>query len=319
VIMRTTDGGLSWTRQYTSPILLYGLAVADAQHAWVTGEHSTILYTSNGGQTWVTQTVPITLPTDMILKTTAVDAATAWIIANASQGFYILRTTDGGAHWVIQKEVDFTVGVASWIDAADAQNAWVVGGYSASRAKGAATVGKMGFIYHTNNGGQTWDLQLETPDDPVQQIVIGVDAVSANVAWAAGREGVYRTLDGGANWTYWLTWGGVTDANHVDSVEGGNRVWVSGDNFRVQYTDKGLLPALSVNDWEERTPNGIGRKVAFKVDFVDAQTGWIAGGNFGGDPGGVLARTCNAGLSWDWTTWQELDPISNVAMVHSAP
>lgn len=37
-----------------------------------------------------------------------------------------------------------------------------------------------------------------------------------------------------------------------------------------------------------------------------------------GDPGGVLARTCDGGLSWQWHVWQEFDPIESVAMAPEA-
>jgi photosystem II stability/assembly factor-like uncharacterized protein len=324
VILRTTDGGLNWTRQYTAPIDLSGLAAPDAQHAWVTGDHGTILRTSDGGQTWLTQTVPITITTqDAGLKVTAVDANTAWAIANpqgqAGSHFYVLHTADGGAHWAIQADIQIGFGLASWIDAADPQNVWIGGGHTASLAAQSEAADKGGFIYHSTDGGQTWRLELETPSAPVNQVIIGVDAVDANVAWAAGREGVYRTVNGGDQWEYSHSWGGAADANHVSSVNGGRQVWVSGDNFTVQYTDQGLTPNLADIAWQNRTPLDIGRKVAFKVDFMDAQNGWIAGGDFGGDPGGVVAYTCNGGLSWGWQTWQDLSPIWQVAMVPNKP
>ena len=109
------------------------------------------------------------------------------------------------------------------------------------------------------------------------------------------------------------------DANHVDSIDGGARVWVSGDNFNVKYTDKGLSPNLTVDDWVDLTPQGLMSKVAYKVDFIDARHGWIAGGAFGADPGGVLARTCDGGVSWKWQVWEEFDPIRIVGMAPVAP
>ena len=314
VVMRTEDGGLTWTRQYTAPHDLDGLAVIDAQHAWVTGMNRTVLVTADGGQTWQPRPLPAFVPATTRIKVTAASAQTAWIIATvdgAPDGAgYVLRTRDGGLTWDTQLQAPVGPGGFSWINAADEGHVWAVGGYSA--ALSAAPRIDPGFIWHTANG-QDWSKQAE----PAAGIVIGVDAVNANVAWAAGRQGVHRTLDGGNRWDFYELFI-MSDANHIDSVEDGAKVWASGDSFQVYYTDQGLNPNLTAQDWQNRTPAVLGNKVAFMVDFIDAQNGWIAGGAFGGSVGGVIAQTCDGGLTWQHQAWPELGSVERVEMAPTA-
>ena len=245
---------------------------------------------------------------------TAATARTAWVITTVDGApdntAYVLHTQDGGLTWDVQVQTAVGPGGFSWINAADQEHVWAVGGYSA--ALRAAPNIDAGFIWHTANG-RDWSKQTE----PAAGIVIGVDAVDANVAWAAGRQGVYRTLDGGTRWDFYDLLA-MADANHIDSVEGGAKVWMSGDSFNVFYTDKGLSPDLTAQDWQNRTPTVLGDKVAFMVDFIDAQHGWIVGGAFGGNIGGVIAQTCDGGLTWQHQVWPDFQQIEKLEMAVTA-
>jgi photosystem II stability/assembly factor-like uncharacterized protein len=317
VILHTADGGLTWSRQYTSTLLLNGLAVGDRLHLWSVGDGGTILHSADGGATWQRQQLPASLPaTTPVNRITATSATKAWAAVKTGDGVnntaYVINTLDGGATWGVQASFDVGPGWINWIDAADANNIWAVGGRTTSLAGQAAGADGAGFIYHSADGGRTWRLELEAPLGPV----IGIDAVSATVAWAAARQGAFRTLDGGATWAYFDIV--ATDANAVDSI-GGEKVWVSGDYFNVLYTDKGLAQPLAQENWQDRSPAVLKSKVSYAVDFIDASNGWIAGGLMGADLGGVIARTCDGGLSWAFSRWEEFDPIRTVQMVPPAP
>lgn len=314
VVMHTTDG-VTWTRQYTSTLRLTGLAVVDAHNMWVTGEGGTILHSSNGGATWQKQAPPPELAAANINNITAAGSKVAWAVSTISGGTgtssgtgYVLGTKDGGATWAIQGRVPTLEGWINWISAADANNVWFGGGTTSSLAAQAGDAVGPGFIYHSGDGGRTWQLQLTAESGPV----IGIDAVSATTAWAAGRSAAYRTLDGGQSWETYSIF--ATDANHVDSI-GGKYVWVAGDYFVVMYTGDGLAQPLPPNAWQDRTPLAANSKVAYAVDFVDTMNGWIAGGIFTGDAGGVVARTCDGGINWQVSRWQDLDPIRTIQMV----
>lgn len=313
VIMHTVDG-INWARQYTSTLKMSGLAVVDAQSLWASGEHGTILHSVDGGSSWQKQAVPQALASADINSISAVSSKIAWAVAavtdplDATNKGYVLGTKDGGATWAIQTSVPTQKGWINWISAADANNVWFVGGTSASLAGQSASATGDGYIYHSGDAGLSWQQQLTAESGPV----IGIDAVSPTIAWAAGRSAAYRTLDGGQTWTTYPVV--ALDANHVDSI-GGKYVWVSGDYFTVMYTDDGLAQPLPLNAWQDRTPKAANAKVAYAVDFVDTMNGWIAGGKFTSDAGGVIARTCDGGINWQLSQWADLDPIRIVQMV----
>jgi photosystem II stability/assembly factor-like uncharacterized protein len=59
-------------------------------------------------------------------------------------------------------------------------------------------VGELGRIFHTTDGGQTWERQ----DAGTKRPLLAIACVDARTVWIAGKEGiVYGTTDGGATWT----------------------------------------------------------------------------------------------------------------------
>ena len=59
-------------------------------------------------------------------------------------------------------------------------------------------VGELGRIFHTTDGGQTWERQ----DAGTKRPLLAISCVDARTVWIAGKEGiVYGTTDGGATWT----------------------------------------------------------------------------------------------------------------------
>jgi photosystem II stability/assembly factor-like uncharacterized protein len=76
-------------------------------------------------------------------------------------------------------------------------------------------VGELGRVFHTADGGATWERQ----DAGTKRPFLAVACVDARTAWIAGKEGiVYGTTDGGATWRP-----AATGSNrHVFSVEFAN-------------------------------------------------------------------------------------------------
>src|SRR5262245_62815385 len=58
-------------------------------------------------------------------------------------------------------------------------------------------VGELGRIFHTADGGQTWERQ----DAGTKRPLLAISCIDARTVWIAGKEGiVYGTTDGGATW-----------------------------------------------------------------------------------------------------------------------
>src|SRR5207244_3066429 len=116
----------------------------DANTGWAVGGSGTILATTNGGNTWVAQSCPVT---NDLTSVVFADTKNGWITtfygSNASG--YILRTTDGGNNWVIQQQAPYPdlTGLQA-ISFGDANTGIAVGDY--------------GITLVTKDGGNTWSL-----------------------------------------------------------------------------------------------------------------------------------------------------------------
>jgi len=93
-------------------------------------------------------------------------------------------------------------------------------------------VGELGRIFHTTDGGETWERQ----DAGTKRPFLAIACPDARTAWIAGKEGiVYGTTDGGATWTE-----AKTGSNrHVFALEfaGRDRGHGAGDFGTMIHTD----------------------------------------------------------------------------------
>jgi photosystem II stability/assembly factor-like uncharacterized protein len=151
-ILRTTDGGVTWTPQDPGtlyPTAFYAVSFADANHGMALGFEETcdspcalVMRTTDGGATWT-----MSLGTYLIqLSGLSVSGAnTATVVGSAddyscSCGGYglILRTTDGGATWSLQ----------------DSGQSWGLTAVSFVDANIGTVIGGGGAILRTNTGGR---------------------------------------------------------------------------------------------------------------------------------------------------------------------
>ena len=182
-IVKSTDGGRSWSVQYEHPwSFLEGVEVIDAQTVYAVGYEpgpggigGFVVKTTDGGLSW-----NLTLIGAAQDDLEFVDALTGWTV-----GGDVKKTTDGGQTWVSQFNVGGSCCYVKAISFADAQNGWFVG---------------WGGIYPTTNGGATWAPQT-APGAPVNQPLNDVHALSPTTAWIVGEDGyVARTQNGGLTW-----------------------------------------------------------------------------------------------------------------------
>src|SRR5215468_5673484 len=90
-IVRTTDGGNSWTIQASGTTqTLWDVSFIDANNGTAVGEGGTILGTTDGGDHWITQASGTTLQLRGVSITDATNGTAV------GEGGTIVRTTDGG-------------------------------------------------------------------------------------------------------------------------------------------------------------------------------------------------------------------------------
>ncbi len=218
-LINTTDGGATWNAQ---PGIATPAAIdfVDANLGWSGGNSLIgIGHTSNGGNSWTTQTNIVNpgggkLPTGFIRDIEMIDSQNGWFFNSDND---IVRTTDGGATWSLVNAV--VPNNTKHLQFADALNGWSIGSsvlrtfdggdnwvpQSASGNDGdfldANTgwiVGGGGNIEFTSNGGTTWTPQTSG----VTSALRSVGFVDSLTGWAVGDNGVIlSTIDGGLNWT----------------------------------------------------------------------------------------------------------------------
>jgi photosystem II stability/assembly factor-like uncharacterized protein len=307
-IVRTTDGGATWTVQSSGTTNnLFAVSFVDASTGWAVGasedyRSGIILHTTDGGLTWTPQASPTT---NALSGVDFVDAETGTAVGLHGT---ILHTTDGGATWLAQDSgTDYWFFGVSFVD----QNTgWVVGGLET--------------ILHTTDGGATWTWQHHS-----ERCCNGLHAVSfidPLTGWAAGGffnayEGevlLLHTTDGGENWTrQWSEPGGTIDgASFVDANVGtvviGGRLYRTTDGGETWTLQNNLEYAEAISFVDANTGTAVGGGIERTTDggeswslqssgyyfdfpavsFVDANTGWVVGSR------GAILRTTDGGATW---------------------
>ncbi len=172
-------------------------------------------------------------------------------------------------------------------------------GVKALSSSEAWAVGNYGAIYHTTNGGKTWEARESGTKSPL----FSVDFADEQHGWAVGKSGEIRaTTDGGRTWTRQHS--PIDTSKHFFKVRAvdARTVWAVGDWGAVAETTDGggtwedrSLPKLHVlaSERADRQDNLVLEDVIlYDVAWPDAQHGYIAG-----EFGTVLA-TADGGATW---------------------
>jgi photosystem II stability/assembly factor-like uncharacterized protein len=156
-------------------------------------------------------------------------------------------------------------------------------------------VGELGRVFHTADGGTTWDRQ----DAGTKRPFLAVSCVDARAAWIAGKEGiVYVTRDGGATWTQSPT----GSSRHVFALRFANaeRGHGAGDFGAMVHTEDGgqSWTVQRVPESVQLPPNAIdigvdpGDVNLYGLSYGDRDHAWLVG-EFG-----IVMASDDGGQSW---------------------
>ncbi len=163
---------------------LVAVHFADAQHGYIAGAFSTLLKTSDGGETWT----PVATPASASFVSVAARSAGEVFIGRV--GLY--RTADSGSHW------DTDVG------GFEAFSGSVFDILFVSATNGFLT--KSGGIFATVNGGTQWDQVADTGlflDDlhhAGRQTLFATGGITYSDFGFVSRGDMARSRDGGQTW-----------------------------------------------------------------------------------------------------------------------
>jgi photosystem II stability/assembly factor-like uncharacterized protein len=258
-ILKTSDGGDTWTTQHSAPgVYLRCLGFANANVGWVgtLTRSRRLLHTANGGADWsVVSPLPVNAPAAICGISVVSDQIVYCSGTNRpTDSPRVMKTVDGGRTWVAQ---DMSPHASILIDAffTDALHGWVVGG-KADVPHPTDRERIKPVVLRTEDGGATWSNRL------------------------AGREADFPFGE----------WG--WKIQFLDSTVG----FVSLENFQagaiLKTTDGGLTwRRLTVNDAQGNANiEGIG--------FIDEGHGWIGGWGSADFTGGFSSATDDGGQNW---------------------
>lgn len=310
-IMKTTDGGETWTKQYDGPAHVISLDFVDEQHGWAVGD-STLLATTDGGQTWVTAGEP----SQPLLKVAFVDASTGYGIASASVDVpgSVVKTTDGGHTW----QTLSTPYPAGDICFRSASEGWA--GVITPKGPGDLINGLA--VLHTTDGGATWrqvlsvaaqDLlsaggpsfsgnvvaaQLRCTSGAVWFVALGLPAHQETRAYR-----VYR-MDNAGHWALTLASTNAGAAQAAPPLGPLTFEAPDGSTAYVGGTCGACSPAASVlrttdggQHWTQM-PAPADPSVSFRMSFGSPSEGWLVTHPDNPDHVGLIFHTADGGQTW---------------------
>lgn len=162
-----------------------GLSVVNEKTIWASGTGSTVIRTTDGGETWKVMTVPGADKLDF-RDIEAFDANNAYILSIGNgESSRIYKTTDGGATWDLQftnkDEKAFFDAIACW----DKKNCIAM----------SDPVDGRFLLIATTNGGESWT-RIVSRDLPVAKDGEAAFAASGTCLYIAPRGMVYLVTGG---------------------------------------------------------------------------------------------------------------------------
>lgn len=201
--LNAVPAAAQWSAQASgTAVELRGLSVVSPVIAWASGQHGTVIRTTDGGRTWAAATVAGAETLDL-RGIAAISARTAFAMSIGDSS-RIFRTTDGGHTWSLQfvstRKGSFLDAIRFW----DARNGIAV----------SDPVNGKFLIVTTRDGGETWQ---EIPAEGMPPALAGEGAFAASgscltvqgegAAWfvtgGAAVARVFHSTDFGKQWVAW--------------------------------------------------------------------------------------------------------------------
>jgi photosystem II stability/assembly factor-like uncharacterized protein len=305
----------TWLNPLPQGNYLYDIYTLDSLTCWAAGGYGTILKTTNGGNTW---SVLNSGTTETFRSICFPDYLNGW--ACTSQG-KIFKSVDGGISW----EIDYTSVDCMFlaIDFTSSLHGCAVGGVNGTSE-----------IIMTWDGGRNWWIIKKVPSGGK---LLDVCFVDNEFGCTVSNEGmIYRTFDGGMNWSLvldegpfiwfemvsfvdrWNGWAGDTHDGKIYITNDGGSSWTithpgfifsdlsyvsptvgysCGENF-ISGIGYESFVKKSINGGNLWVPTGVmSMHITTSLAFASPLTGWIVGSS------GTIIKTENGGESWTQQTF----------------
>ncbi len=241
---------------------LYDLDFIDENSGWLVGNNGLIVKTTNGGESWDTQTSGTSLN---LFGVDFINSLTGWAVGNSG---LILKTTNGGESWTTQTSGQITA--LYDINFVNDQLGLIVG--------------TSGRILRTTDGGTTWVNITSGTTQTLRELQF----IDQQNAWTVGTSGtIRRTTDGGLTWSAQVPPAGVISYLRAVCFIDYQNGWSVGEGLTILKTTNG-----GTNWFQQYAPPGVENTLR-GVSFINSLTGWVV------DYAGVIIKTTDGGDSWN--------------------
>ena len=263
----------------------------------------TIVQTTDGGEDWIPQTVPVA---ETLNAVEFIDANRGWAVGTNGA---VLHTADGGAHW--EQQAIATSDEFLDVVFADANNGWATSLHPTHYDWLGEPDNWDASLWHTADGGSTWITQTI----PISASILhAVDFIDTQTGWAVGvkyigdeytddpahRAVIYHTSDGGQSWVE-QPYGAeelevsLTSVDFIDAAHG----WVAGFPTNSSVTGGFVFHTEDGGaTWERQEPGGIFEPL-WNIHFLDQDRGYVVGFDYISAWGPPVWRTQDGGDTWE--------------------
>ncbi len=257
IILKSTDGGIGWTRAATLTDAATSISMVDSLYGAAVQAPGRAWYTRNGWRTWVEQPINIG---GWIYGVSFQDSVKG-CLCGGDNGVpaTVYWTTNGGSTWFWD---------SSLVRGTNAL--YGIGGRS--QPNWALAVGAAGAIVKSTNAGSTW--RVVSNVDIGNTSLLNVEFYNTNNGWATGTYGIItHTTNGGTVWQRQNT--ETLDFLYGVDFPDSQRGWVCGTGGKILTTSN----AGAV--WTQQTSNT--SMPLLSIDFPDtnALVGVAVGGYYG--------------------------------------
>ena len=185
-LMHTNDGGKHWYSRYI-PGEARDIFFVSPDTGWVSTDFG-LFKTLDAGDNWI----PLSGFTGNPLNLWFIDSRHGYVVNQWPTGYVLGRTTDGGTTWGYN-----TIPMTSWFRIFGSGVGYLLNYYE------HPTLGVESYLLKTHDNGFNWD----TLDLPVSNVFdpgtpLNCFFLNENTGWVTLLSGIYRTDDGGMNWTF---------------------------------------------------------------------------------------------------------------------
>ncbi|RIL05227.1 MAG: hypothetical protein DCC71_11140 [Proteobacteria bacterium] len=201
----SNDGGATWKKGNTGTrALLYDISMADDLRGWAVGQSGMVLRTEDGGLTWKQQQNNKVAEDTHLFAVHALDANTAWAVGEWGGRLF---TDDGGRSWQDRSlTIDQLHPQFVWLSPPEQdkvrkgekvyEDVGLTDVFCLPKSQDCWAIGEFGYIFHTENAGQTWVRGAIQQDISVPPITLGHNVIEISEEHAnALREFAGKIID----------------------------------------------------------------------------------------------------------------------------